>query len=174
MQQIMEEPLYNNANTTIQFNRITGNTATQGNQIYNDQNGTINATLNWWGTNTPNTNRNDIINNDGTCTYNPWIILTIKANPTTINTGGNSTITADLLHDNNGRYHDPANGLVPYNGLVNFSTTLGTINNSNMINGIAQSTLNAGTNLGTANITSTIDDDNNIHPNKHRKPHQHH
>ena len=117
--------IYNDGTANVNFNRIIGNTASQGNAIYNDG-GTIDATLNWWGTNNDPNITGDIVNNDGGCSYDPWIILTISANPTTINIGGTSNITADLLHDNHGIYHDPANGLVPYTGLVNFSTTLGT------------------------------------------------
>ncbi len=146
--------IYNDGTATVNFNQIIGNTATQGNQIYNDADGTMNATLNWWGTNTPNTNSNDIIG----ANYNPWIILTITANPTTILTGETSTITADLQHDENGYYYNPTiYGFIPYTSLVTFTTTLGTINNIYMINGIATTTLNTSNNPGTANVTATID-----------------
>ena len=86
-----------------------------------------------------------------------WIILTITANPSTIAPSGTSNITADLLHDNNGTYHNPANGLVPYTGLVTFTTSLGTISNANMSSGLATSKLNAGTVTGAATVTGKID-----------------
>ena len=141
-----------NGLSTINFNRFTGNTATTGDTI--DNNGdTIDATLNWWGTNTPNTNQNDIIG----ANYNPWIILTINASPTTIYTGDTSTITADLLHDNNGIYHNPLNGVIPYINNVQFTTTLGTINNNYMTNGITTTTLTTNSNTGTATLTAAID-----------------
>ncbi len=151
--------IYNNDNANVNWNRIVNNTAPIGTAIYNDDNGWIDATLNWWGTNTPNTNGNDIINNagPGQCNYNPWMILSINASPTTIPCSGTSNINVDLLHDNHGNYHDPANGLVPYTGLVTFTTTLGTINNAYMSNGLATSTLNAGTIPGTAEVNGTVD-----------------
>ena len=142
----------NSGTSTIQYNRITGNTAPD---IYNN-NGSMNANYNWWGNNYTGTNPTSAGRiNVGTSSI--WIVLTLTANPTTTTTGGTSTITADLLHDNQGTYHNPANGLVPYTGLVTCTTSLGTINNTYMCNGLATTTLNAGNNPGTATITSKID-----------------
>ena len=102
----------NSGTSTIQYNRITGNTAPD---IYNNG-GSVNANYNWWGTNfTTNPTSSGRINSG---TSSIWMVLTITANPSTIGTGGSSTITADLLHDNQGTLHNPANGLVPYTGLV--------------------------------------------------------
>jgi uncharacterized repeat protein (TIGR01451 family) len=92
----------------------------------------------------------------GTTNYTPWIILSINANPTTIYNGGTSTITADLQHDSNGIYHDPANGVVPYTGPAHFTATNGTITDVNFSNGLATSTFQA-TLDGTANVNSTVD-----------------
>ena len=89
---------------------------------------------------------------------NPWIILTITANPTIILTGDTSTITADTLHDSNNNPINPLNGLIPYTDLVSFTSTLGTINNASMTNGIATTTLNTSNNPGTTDVTATIDD----------------
>ena len=55
-----------------------------------------------------------------------WLILTLTADITSIKTNGTSIIKADLLHDNQGVYHNPANGYVPDGTPVNFGTTLGT------------------------------------------------
>jgi uncharacterized repeat protein (TIGR01451 family) len=148
--------IYNNGIANVNFNRIVGNTETNGNLIYNDVYGSMNAMLNWWGTNNGPTG-NYIVNNGDYCYYNPWIILSINANPTSTLPGATSTITADLLHDNLGVYHDPANGVVPYTGLVNFATSQGTINNANMLNGVAISILNVGTVLGVDIVSATVD-----------------
>ena len=149
--------IYNDGYALVNFNRIIGNTANTGYAIFNDIDGTIDATLNWWGYNNDPGLRGDIVNNGGTCNYDPWIVLTIIANPTSVLQNGNSIITIDLLHDNNNGYHDPANGLVPYTGLINLSTSLGTIVNANMFNGEATSLLNAGSILGVANVSATVD-----------------
>ncbi len=69
--------------------------------------------------------------------------------------GGSSTITVDLLHDNTGA---SVSDVVPYTGEVSFTTTSGNITNSNITNGIATTTLNAGTVSGTATVTATLDD----------------
>lgn len=98
----------------INFNRIVGNTAPHGSAIYN-QFGTVNATLNWWGSNTSPAGKVQ-----GNVAYDPWIILTITADPTIIDNGGISQVKADLLHDStydpanpDASYHDPALGHVP-------------------------------------------------------------
>ena len=59
------------------------------------------ATDNWWGTNTPNTSGNDILNYIRTCSYNPWIVLSINT-VSPIKSSDSLTITADLTHDNHG------------------------------------------------------------------------
>lgn len=59
----------NNSTTEVHFNRIVGNSRYG---LYNEGNGTINATNNWWGSNNPGPN--DI--NGGTPKYDPWLILT--------------------------------------------------------------------------------------------------
>jgi predicted outer membrane repeat protein len=150
--------LYNYITTaTLHFNRIVGNTAKYGNAIYNNV-GKVDATLNWWGCNTKTSVEKQISNNNGgTVTYDPWIVLSISANPTKVIIGGHSTITADLLHDSNGTYHNPANGVVPYTGYGNFKTNKGTITNVKFVNGKAVATLTNLTTTGTATISATVD-----------------
>ena len=158
--------IYNFASTDvkIQFNRIIGNTAPLGSAICCPT-GSMNATLNWWGSNTSPVGIST--ETYGIVLFDPWLILSINADPKTINTGGTSQITADLLHDNGILsdlthpelyYHDPASGHVPDGIPVTFTTTLGSINSSaSIVNGIAQSTLNGGLVVGVANISATID-----------------
>jgi autotransporter family porin len=145
--------IYNSGTATVNFNRIIGNTANQGSAIYNTGS-TMDARYNWWGSNTSPAGEIS-----GDVTYNPWIVLTVTANPTTINVGDKSKITADLLHDSNGVYHDPVNGNVPDGLTVNFSSdTKGTVNPISTIttNDRANTTFN-GISLGVSAISTTLD-----------------
>lgn len=121
----------------IQFNRIVGNNPSNS-EIYSEY-GTVDATLNWWGSNSSPAGKIST-GTKGVVLFNPWIVLTITANPTTINNGGTSQLTADLLHDSNGIYHNSSNGHVPdipvtltilwgsfENPAINHSITLDTI-----------------------------------------------
>jgi methionine-rich copper-binding protein CopC len=133
--------------STIQFNRIIGN----GNQISNSDDTDVNASDNWWGSNTgPATG--EVVD----ATYNPWLVLTITANPT-INSGESTPVIAYLIEDSNGTYHYPTNGHVPDGLPVIFNTTSGTINNQSTVDGSALSTLNGGTNAGVAFVSATVD-----------------
>ena len=137
--------------SVVNFNQIVGNSPNNS-EIYST-NGTIDATLNWWGSNVDPSS-----NVQGNVTVTPWLVFNITANPNTISNGSNSTVTANLLYDNQGQYRNPVNGHVPDGIPVTFSTTLGSIGSSSLIvNGIAQSTLNGGLTAGVANISATID-----------------
>ena len=109
--------------STVNFNRILGDGLSGIDYIYNNG-GSINAEDNWWGTNFNGTNPQDV----GITNFEvaKWIVLTVTATPTNINIGGNSIITADLLHDNEGNLVD---GAIPDGLTVNFSSDgLGAIN----------------------------------------------
>ncbi len=139
----------------INFNRIIGNIANTDSLIYNDDtNGSINATLNWWGSN------NDPSDNVSTAVdVSPWLILTTLNTPT-INPGSNTTLTVDLQHDSNNLYHDPVNGHVPDGISAIFNDdSFGNLNpiTGNIIDGQVSSTYIAGTNIGTSNPTITVD-----------------
>lgn len=112
----------------INFNRFLGN---RSGGIYCD-NGTANATLNWWGSNSSPVNQ-IITGTSGTVLYDPWIILSINADTTAINYGGSTKVTADLLHDSGTEhtYHDPLNGHVPDGILIDLSTDWGNITDIN-------------------------------------------
>ena len=141
--------------TIVNFNRFIKNTASNGNAIY-DSVGTVNATDNWWGSN--KSPAEEI--NGPNVEYNPWIVLTITKTHGTINVGDTSTITADLLHDSNGVYHDPANGHVPDGIIINFSNdAYGNVTPLSAIttNGIATTTY-TGSSQGTSKISTTVDE----------------
>ena len=90
-----------------------------------------------------------------------WLILTLTADIASIKTNGTSTIKADLLHDSQGGYHDPASGHVPNGIRVNFATTLGTISGqSSIINGIAQSSLKGIPVASVTTVSAKIDNQN--------------
>jgi parallel beta-helix repeat protein len=78
------------------FNRITGNTTGLNNAA-----GTVTAENNWWGCNGgPGTAGCNPVT--GTVDFNPWIVLQVTASPSTINSGGTSTVTADMTHNSDG------------------------------------------------------------------------
>ncbi|MBI5460142.1 right-handed parallel beta-helix repeat-containing protein [Methanobacterium sp.] len=150
-------PQYSTAN--IHFNRITGNSrfslVVQGNS-------TINATNNWWGTNTPSyiyspnwvSTYYDIYSCNSTTYYNPWLLLSI--NSSTTNSSENKCITADLTCNNNGE-NTSSKGHIPDNIPVNFTTNLGTIASPVYTkNGKTVVTLNS-VSSGIVSITTTLD-----------------
>lgn len=135
---------------TVRFNRITENPY----GLVNEGSESVDAILNWWGSNNPDFSK--LIKGDATT--DPWMVLSITADPITVNVGETSSITAELLNDNQGNYHDPTNGVIPYTGPANFTTSQGTINDANFSNGKAQSTLTGLSTPGTAKVSSTVDD----------------
>ncbi|MCE7700219.1 MAG: hypothetical protein K8E24_015780, partial [Methanobacterium paludis] len=67
----------NYGNAQINFNRIVGNSnCGLYSTYYIAANTYIDATNNWWGTNNPNTESNDV---EGWINYYPWIVLTINS-----------------------------------------------------------------------------------------------
>ena len=107
--------IYNGGVANIHFNRIIGNNARFGKNIFNDGIKT-DATLNWWGSNAGPLST--VYKASGTLNVTPWLVLTVSAKPNIINTNSHTTITADLLYDNIGSIsHTPLNGYVP-NGII--------------------------------------------------------
>ena len=149
-----------NSDAVIQFNRIVDNN--NGLDLIND--GSILATLNWWGT---NEDPSSMITNDGTIslTYDPWLILTVTANPTNIPSNGSTEITADLIHDSNdpetpgSNEHDPTSeGHVPDSIPVEFDPTLILIDTDfNTSNGKVRGRYETGSTPDTVTINATVD-----------------
>ncbi len=123
----------NSASTlNANYNRFYNNTATtSGNALYCNS-GSVDANYNWWSSNKdPKTILNLIVDNGGSVDAGIWAILTVMANPTTINNTKISTITADLNHINGGGDlvggHIPDGPVtlnVPWGSLVNLALTL--------------------------------------------------
>jgi parallel beta-helix repeat protein len=133
----------------INYNRIIN----ANYEVKNYSNNTIDVRYNWWGSNLNPSSRMY-----GSVNVSPWIILSLTASPSLIKSGETSNITADMLHDSNGNYHDPVMGHVPDGIRVNFSTTLGSISSPvNLVSGTALSTLSGGSINGIANVSATAD-----------------
>lgn len=130
---------------TARFNSFVNNRAPKGSGVYNIDR--IDLNYNWWGSNAGPVGKIKY------CTASKWLVLKLK---TSTSIKGKSTVTADLLHDNKGVYHSPANGHVS-NIKVTFTTTMGTIKSPvYMINGVAKSTLNRGAKKGTVYVSAKV------------------
>lgn len=142
-----------NSTDTIQFNSILNNTYSLRNDI-----GTDNATNNWWGSNNdPSTIPNDIDNITGTVNSNPWLILSVNASST--NSGGNTSVTADLNYNSDG-VDTLSQGFIPDGTPASFTTNTGTIiNQAYTIEGQASTILNLNT-AQQENVTVSASVDN--------------
>jgi hypothetical protein len=145
---------------TVSDSRFVGNSAPGGGTgaaIDASTSGTL--TNNWWGCNGgPGASGCDTVQagGGGTDTFNPWLVLSISANPTQILPDGTSLLTADLTHNSNG-----VGGFsVPNGTAVTFGGTLdSSVNptNTTLTSGQATSTYTAGSTLGAGTGTATVD-----------------
>ena len=169
---------------TISNSRFADNHAEYGSGFALESTATGVAVNNWWGCNAgPGTPANDgpsegsggtgsPINpgspnagcdtifvdtfNSATVSYNPWLVLSISANPTQIDSGGTSTLTADLTHNSNGT----GGFSVPNGTPVSFGGTLDSSVNptgTTLTSGQATSTYTAGSSPGNGTGTATVD-----------------
>jgi hypothetical protein len=114
---------------------------------------------NWWGCNAgPGGSGCDTvsISGSGGGGFNPWLVLSVSANPTQIQPNGTSTLTADLTHNSNG-----IGGFSVPNGTpVSFGGTLDSSVNpssTSTTSGQATSTYTAGSASGNGTGTATVD-----------------
>ncbi len=135
---------------SVSNSRIVGNNASGGGTGLASEGGsTVTATNDWWGCNGgPGASGCDtVLASGGTASFNPWLVLSISANPTQIEPSGTSTLTADLTHNSNG-----VGGFsVPNGTAVTFGGTLdSSVNptNTTLTSGDASSTYTAGSNAG--------------------------
>ena len=166
---------------TVSGSTISGNTAQAGGGIYN-YGGTVNANFNrivnnsptaiqsdgsadarynWWGSNIPNFATLIV----GYVDYNPWLYMTFQADPTIIQQGETSTLTANFNNAFDGEIVtplNPADGHLLDGILVTFTTDLGQVGSQTVdkptVNGVATATL-TGTESGLANLSATLDDE---------------
>lgn len=145
----------------IHFNSIVGNTfygiSNNFTSFTSGYGGIINATYNWWGSNSDPSSKIQNIGT-GSVIYNPWLILKISSASNLIKNGIKTTITAYLTYDSNGGYHNSLLGHI-LNGIpIKFSTTLGTITSSaSTIDGAAKATLTGGSKSGIATVSAVLD-----------------
>jgi methionine-rich copper-binding protein CopC len=148
------------SNSRIVGNSVSGS-STNGSGYYSV--GLINTvTNNWWGCNGgPGASGCDTVvfdTADGGSgfTFNPWLVLSISANPTQINPGATSTLTADLTHDSNGTggFSVPNGTPVTFSGTLDSSVNPGS---TTLTNGQQTSTYTAGSTSGTGSGIATVD-----------------
>lgn len=159
----------------MSYSRIVNNSAGSGSGsgLYNASGATTNVTNNWWGCNGgPGTSKcNTVADGSGGTSYDPWIVLSIAANPNPITMNQATTLTASFLQNSNGqaltfaqievlmglpvRWENPVNGslsnqqtTVGFNGMT---TATFTANAAGAGTGHADATVDNGT--ATANIT---------------------
>jgi len=146
---------------TMNFNRIVGNSPKAIYHSLDSQYGTVNAEYNWWGS-----NYDAIISYFGDVDLWPWLYMTFQADPTTIQQGSTSTLTANFNNAYDGvnpvTPFDPVIGHLPDGTLVTFTTDLGQVGSQTVdkptVNGVATATL-TGTESGLANLSATLDDE---------------
>jgi uncharacterized repeat protein (TIGR01451 family) len=120
----------------------------------------VNAENNWWGTNFEGTNPFNAGRVNSGVDGDPWLVLTVTADPTAIHNGDTSQVTADLTHNSDGQ-DTSSQGHVPDGIHVDFSfqgAPLGTLdtNPAYTINGIATTTFTANA-VGISHVLATVD-----------------
>ncbi len=97
---------------------------------------------------------------DGDPLIDPWLILTITANPTTIQVFQDSAVMAALRLNSDG-VDTSGDGLVPDAIPEIFTATLGTVNpvSGGTVDGLVPTVFTAGGTLGTAIVTVTCDNE---------------
>ncbi|MBA2693214.1 MAG: hypothetical protein H0U65_12105 [Rubrobacter sp.] len=146
----------------VNFNRLFSNTSEADGAIgvRNESAATVNAENNWWGCNEgPNNDGCDGALNigGGGLNFNPHLIMDITANPTTVQTGGQSNIESSF--DQNSANQNVADGF-PDGTPVNFAATLlGTVTpqTDETENAVAETTFKAGNQAGNANVSASLD-----------------
>lgn len=121
------------------------------------ENSNTNAYYNWYGTNNPDNSK--FFAGNGTLNYYPWLVLNIKANPSTIRVGESSTITANVYHDAANGDHSPDAVLFFSGPKVTFNTNLGNLGSKSVtvpwVNGLATTFLRADEGAGIATVTAS-------------------
>ncbi|MGC9516177.1 MAG: Ig-like domain repeat protein [Methanomicrobiales archaeon] len=136
---------------TAHYNRISDNTPNAVSNYY----GSADVRYNWWGSNSPDFT--SLIT--GTTNYDPWIILTITADPAIINTIVSSEIIASLNTLSDGtNITDTDNNHIPNGTLVSFETDSGVLNPEDTVttNGTAKSTFTCD-GVGVATVSAQVD-----------------
>ena len=168
--------IYSIGLTTVTNSRITGNVAGNSGgggggsgfweQGYagNPSHGIGTVKNNWWGCNTgPNTSGCDtvaispITADDASVVDTPYLVLTLGANPNSVQINGTSTLTASITtNSSNGTGFSVPNGTAVAFGVSVSSLGIDNPTSSTLTSGSATSTFTGGT-PGTGNVTATVD-----------------
>jgi autotransporter family porin len=121
----------------------------------------VNATNNWWGSNSnPKDNPDNIGGEVDDVNADPWLILTISANPNSIPFGGTSAVTASLTTNSNGE-DTSSIGHIPDGTIIEITTDIGNVGSKSVdvgtVNGIATALLRANDGFGTAHLFAMLD-----------------
>ncbi|MGC9516205.1 MAG: hypothetical protein ACP5C3_00740, partial [Methanomicrobiales archaeon] len=152
--------IYNFGTLTANYNRIVNNSPTA---LHNGSSNVCNVEYNWWGSNNPNFGT---LLAGNPVDQDPWLFMTIMANPNTINNGETSQITVSFNnYTSDGTTYttfDPALGHIPNGTPVTFNTDKGSIGSKTIdkqtTDGVATATLTADETAGVAHVNAVTDD----------------
>jgi len=160
----------------LQYSRIVGNTTAAtgkptGMSIEPGTGGsasTVSASENWWGCNggpsaAPCDTAGIISGTGATLTDSPWIVLTLAANPTSVQAvapNNTSALTADFLHDSSNASLSASNIGVLLNLPISFGATAGSISGAQATiqsDGTATATFTHDANCNASSASATVD-----------------
>ncbi len=136
--------IYTDQSCTVNFSRFVGNTAgNTGDAIYNDYSD-LNAQYNWWGSNAnPKTIPKLISGDVDFVDADPWLMLSIVANPSEVINTMTSQVTVNLYKDSDSVDHSSEFAKYPAEIPLTFATTWGSITQALMKYGTATATFTA-------------------------------
>ena len=155
--------LVGNGTLNVSYSRFSGNMSSSGSghSVVRSGVGSITVNNNWWGQNSGPAGT-DVV---GTTVMN-WLQLRLSASPNPVNSGGTSTLTADIYGSSSGgtvgasllaglpAFPDPA-ALVFDNPAPQLGTISGAV--TQFVNGQATATYTAGSTGGNDDVTATAD-----------------
>jgi autotransporter family porin len=171
-----EQDEYNEAGeliALINFNRIVGNTG-YGIYLENAQNlkktaaseiqapnRVVDATNNWWGSNSnPKNNPANIGGDVDHVLADPWLILTISSKPSTIPYGSTAHVFAAITQNSNGE-DTSSMGHIPDGTPITITTDIGNVGSKSVtkytVSGIAIAILRADDGFGIAHLYAILD-----------------
>jgi hypothetical protein len=137
---------------TIGFNRLDGNTT----GLFSNATSPIAAENQWWGCNAgPTDAACDSV--AGNVDFSPWLVLSLTADPASVETGGTATLSADLTTNSDGAV---AGGAAITDGsTIAFSVDAGTLSASTgaTAGGVASVTFMAGATPASVLAQATLD-----------------
>ncbi|MGB9980666.1 right-handed parallel beta-helix repeat-containing protein, partial [Methanobacterium sp.] len=146
-------------NAEIHFSRFIGNGDNDINAEYNAAGSTVDAENNWWGSNSGPSSGRVTAAAGATVDANPWLILTINANPNSIRRNGTSTVTAYITRNSNG-IDTSSLGYLPDGITITFGNdSLGTVNpiTGTTVNSQSNTIFTAKNTPGLARVSATVD-----------------